>query len=155
MLPVAIIARRALYRTAYPVLKVWWFVRRPHTEGVKVVLRDGDAAVFVRHSYGDRASWELPGGGRRRGESAVDAARREAREELGVVVGELAHLGRIAHRDYATAHLDGFMVDYDGQPLAPDLGELAEVRWAPLASPPQPLGPYAATFLEIVLRDDA
>ena len=55
------------------------------TVGVRVALTDGARVVLVRHSYADR-QWYLPGGGVHRTESTVDAAVREVREELGVVI---------------------------------------------------------------------
>jgi len=68
--------RRLAYRFAWVVLGTWWFVRRPHTHGVKLVIRDGDEVLFVRHSYGRRREWELPGGGVKAREGAPAAARR-------------------------------------------------------------------------------
>src|SRR3712207_8104462 len=76
---------RLAYRVAYRLILAWASVARPSVRGVKCVLRAGDGRVLlVRHHYGDRSAWELPGGGAKRGESAADAAAREALEELGV-----------------------------------------------------------------------
>ena len=77
-------ARRWAYRAAHRVLRVWWFARRPHTRGVKCLLRHDGRVLFIRHTYGDRRVWELPGGGVARGETPAAAVVREAREELGV-----------------------------------------------------------------------
>ena len=75
--PVAL--RRAGYRAAHMGLRAYWFLLRPHTRAVKCIVREGDAVLFVRHAYGDRSCWELPGGGIKRGEDARDGAAREAR----------------------------------------------------------------------------
>ena len=50
---------------------------------------DRDRVLFVRHTYGDRTPWEMPGGGLRRGEAPEAAVRREMREELGIELVEL------------------------------------------------------------------
>jgi ADP-ribose pyrophosphatase YjhB (NUDIX family) len=130
-------------------------VRRPRTRGVKCVVRDADGRiVFVRHTYGDRKSWELPGGGLRRREDAEPGIRREMREELGV---ELDRLRLVGHVEVAGSHkrtdlscFEGFVPA--GARLSIDPGELAEVRWAPPEEPPSPLGEDAAVLLELLLR---
>lgn len=146
---VPVTLRRAVLRAGYRVLSVWWFVCRPTTHGVKLVLWSGDRVLFVRHTYGDRSIWELPGGGRKRGESSADAARREAREELGLDLGTWAALGEIISRHRATAVLACFAARYDGTGLTLSPGELAEGRWCPPADPPHPLGPHAEAVLAL------
>jgi 8-oxo-dGTP pyrophosphatase MutT (NUDIX family) len=132
---------------------VWWFVRRPHTRGVKCVVRGGDGrVVFVRHTYGDRRSWELPGGGLGRREDPEAAVRREMREELGI---ELESLRAVATVEVAGSHkrtdLHCFEASVRGSAaLKVDPGELAEVRWAAPDDPPRPLGPDAAVLLGLL-----
>ena len=72
------------YRAAFLLMRAWSLTTHPHLRGVKCVFRDAEGSVlWVRHTYGDRSVWELPGGAARRSESAPAAARREAHEELG------------------------------------------------------------------------
>src|SRR2546422_11138455 len=75
------LARRG-YRLAYALLRVYWFVARPHKRGVRCVVRRGGELLLVRHSYGDRG-WMLPGGRLKRGETPAEGARRGIRQELG------------------------------------------------------------------------
>jgi 8-oxo-dGTP diphosphatase len=70
------------YRWAYLVLRLWWFVRRPHTHGAAVAFWHEGKVLMVRTSY--RASYSLPGGFVRRGEPPEQAARRELLEEIGL-----------------------------------------------------------------------
>lgn len=132
---------------AYRLLQVWWFVRRPQTRGVKLVIRRGDEVLFVRHTYGDRRIWELPGGGRRRRETPEAAARREAGEELGIDVSDWATVGHLVVRRHATADLVCLAAQTGGAALRLNRGEIQEARWAPVDDPPQPLGEHAAEIL--------
>ena len=121
---------------------MWWFVRRPHTRGVKCIVRDADRRVlFVRHTYGrNRRAWELPGGGLRRGEQPEPAVRREMREELGIELLDLREVGRV------------FEAGTGGAALRLAEAEIAEARWAPAGDPPLPLGPDAQRIVGLATR---
>src|SRR5512139_3601972 len=73
---------RLWLRLAYRLLRVFWFVRRPITVGVRILLVRGDSILLVRHTYQDE--WYIPGGGVKRGERLDQAIRREAAEEGGI-----------------------------------------------------------------------
>jgi 8-oxo-dGTP diphosphatase len=75
---------RVLYRAAYLAARVWWFVRRPHTNGSLVALWCDGRLLLVRTSY--RPLYSLPGGFMKRGETSLAAAQRELREEVGLTV---------------------------------------------------------------------
>jgi len=75
---------RIVYRGAYRLALVWWWLRRPRTIGVLVALWHRDRVLLVRTSY--RAALSLPGGFVRPGEPERDAAVRELREEAGIEV---------------------------------------------------------------------
>src|SRR3954466_10212102 len=88
------------YRLALALLRIWWAIQRPRSDGVRCVLRDGEAFVLVRHSYGD-SRWMLPGGRIRRGESALQTAAREMSQELAVAATQWRELGYLrARRGY-------------------------------------------------------
>jgi ADP-ribose pyrophosphatase YjhB (NUDIX family) len=116
---------------------------------VKCILRDGDRVLFVRHTYGRRNAWEIPGGGLRRGEAPEAAVRREMREELGIELAGLREAGRV---EVTGNHKRTLLHCFEAHPGAPRLrlaaAEIAEARGAPAAAPPQPLGPDAATLVE-------
>jgi NADH pyrophosphatase NudC (nudix superfamily) len=137
-LPVPV--RRAGFRVAHALLRVYWGVVRPHTTGVKCIVRADDDLLFVRHAYGNRAAWELPGGGIKRGEEPRAAVAREAQEELGLALDDWRELGEPWPPDRA--------VDIDR-------GELQEARWFPLDRPPAPLGRDARAVLARALRQAA
>lgn len=137
------------YRAAYVALRLAALVLHPRTRGVKCVLVDGDGrALFVRHTYGDRRQWELPGGGARRDEAPVDAARREAWEELGIDVTSWTELA-VVHGDWYAKieELTVFRAAWPGGRGRRDPVEIADVGWFAPDAPPAPLGPTTAASL--------
>ncbi|RPF72178.1 NUDIX domain-containing protein [Aurantiacibacter spongiae] len=122
-------AHRALMPLAHRVRRTWLRWRRPQVEGVSVVIGDGEGRVLlVRQSYAT-TKWLLPAGGKRRGESAEDAIRREMREELGC---ELAHLSLFArHEDTlhgAPSRTFLFAAEAASE-VRPDMREVIEARF--------------------------
>jgi 8-oxo-dGTP pyrophosphatase MutT (NUDIX family) len=78
--------KRALLTVAYGIYGLQWYVGRPVTLGVRLMLIREGAVLLIRHSY--QRDWNFPGGGVKRGESLVHAAAREAREEVGALLLE-------------------------------------------------------------------
>ncbi len=118
----------------------WRRWRKVPIAGVSVIVTNlaGDV-LLLRHSYGP-AVWALPGGGLRRGEDPLEAARREVREELGVELARIEPVGtleEVLSGSPHTAHI--FTGVCDRQPQ-PDRREVIEARFFPSHSLPEPLG---------------
>jgi ADP-ribose pyrophosphatase YjhB (NUDIX family) len=130
--------RRLLYRVGFVVVRVGSLLLRPRTRGVKCLVAQGEAFLFVRHTYGPK-QWDLAGGFCRRGEDFADTARREVAEELGVRVVGLTDIGE-EQRGFYGRHetLRLFRVDVEDRALTLDPGEIAEARWCPRDQPPLP-----------------
>ena len=98
-----------------------------------LIERDGNVLVvhtLIPDSNIDR--WGLPGGGREAGETLIEAAAREAREETGldVEVGELLALGEWIHGTHDLFAV--FRARADGDPR-PQAGEaVVACRWISL-----------------------
>jgi 8-oxo-dGTP pyrophosphatase MutT (NUDIX family) len=67
---------------AYRMLLAGWFVFRPRRRGVFVAVWYDGRVLAIRNSY--RRWLALPAGGMQRGETPLDAALRELREEVGI-----------------------------------------------------------------------
>lgn len=144
-LPVRV--QRLGYQVAYAGLRLYSFFRRPHLSGVKCVLTEGDDVLLVRHTYGSR-SWDLPGGGIKRGEDPVAAATREVSEELGVSVADWQALGElIVNIDYRNDRIHCFQAAAPSRAVTIDQVEIAEANWFPRARLPDDLGRYARRIL--------
>jgi 8-oxo-dGTP diphosphatase len=134
------------------VLQAWASVAHPKARGVKCALRAGDGRVlFVRHGYGNRRQWEIPGGGARPGEALAHAARREAFEELGADIAQWEQVGVASGDWYGRDQvLTVFAARWPGGPVRADPVEIAAAGWFSLDRPPEPLGPTTVAALRIV-----
>jgi ADP-ribose pyrophosphatase YjhB (NUDIX family) len=123
---------RAAYRLGYLTLRPWWRLTRPHTHGVKAVVRCGERVLVVRHAYARRTQWDLPGGFVRSGEDATATIERELSEELGVTPVRTPRLiGSTASRiDGKQERLHAFAVDVADEAITPSAAELSAVQWA-------------------------
>jgi 8-oxo-dGTP pyrophosphatase MutT (NUDIX family) len=102
-----------------------------------LVLDDQDRTVLVgQHRYTlDEVSWEIPEGGVPPGESALDGARRELREETGL---EATTWVELAHLTLSNSITDERAVLFLATGLthgeaAPEPSESLEVRWLPFS----------------------
>jgi len=111
-----------------------------HFENLAVgvlVLDDQDRTVLVgQHRYTlDEVSWEIPEGGVPDGESELEGARRELREETGLEAATWVELGRLSLSNSIT---DERAVLFLATGLthgeaAPEPSESLEVRWLPFS----------------------
>lgn len=129
-----------------PVLKAYWKVIKPKTCGVKVVVQhshEKGRVILVLHSYGNRTLWNLPGGTYNpKRETAVNAAVREVKEELGAGLLSAHEVG-VPYQTSAEGKRD-IVTIVTGTVDSADLtfldGEILEARWEDVES--------------VVLRDD-
>jgi ADP-ribose pyrophosphatase YjhB (NUDIX family) len=144
-------ALRVLYRIAYRLLQVRaLFVRRPGP-GVKCVLTHERAVLLVRHSYGPREIWQLPGGGAHRGETPRQAAAREMHEELGVSDLSWRELVTVDLRlQRMPVHLTCLHAELPDRAVTPDPVEIAEVRWFAWEELPRRRGVEVKRLVDLV-----
>jgi len=146
---------RRLYRLAWLGLQLRSTFIPRRGRGVKCVLTNGGRVLLVRHTYGARAIWYIPGGGVRRRETPLRAAGREMREELGV--------GDLCWRELATREmrLDRMTVRLtclhaelaDPERLRLDPVEIAEARWFAQDELPLPHGEEVQPLLDLLAAE--
>lgn len=88
-----------------------------------------------------------------RGETAYDAARREAVEELGIEVGDLdfvTAMQRTQHADPIDERIDFFFTcrTWAGEPRIVEPAKCAALRWCPVEALPDPVVPHERFVLE-------
>jgi 8-oxo-dGTP pyrophosphatase MutT (NUDIX family) len=125
--------RRGLLKAAYWAYSLRWRLLRPVTLGVRVMLVQDDSILLIRHSY--QEDWYFPGGGVKRGESLLEAAVREAHEEVGAVLLAKPWLLGIYTNFYEgkNDHVALFVSENFRLDEATDRWEIEEVRRVPLA----------------------
>lgn len=143
--------RRRARRVAYdnPWITVWHDdVTRPDGSpgvygvvhfaslAVGIVALDADDRILLvgQHRYTlDAYSWEIPEGGVPEAEDALEGARRELREETGVVAASWRELGRFHLSNSVTdeAAVLYLATELTGGEAAPEATEDLAIRWVP------------------------
>ncbi|WNG22444.1 NUDIX hydrolase [Cystobacter fuscus] len=120
---------RVAYRGAYNLALVWWFVRRPTTEGTLVGVWRGREVLLLQNSY--RRDFSLPGGGQDPGESPAQTGSRELREEVGLhVPPERLRPVFVSQNRYVYKHDTCHFVELEVETEPPLVLDHREVVWA-------------------------
>lgn len=138
-----------VYKYGYEILRVYWFLLRPKTSGVRCVVLNKDKILLVRHTYGSHL-WTTVGGGIKSNEDLEQAVRREAREEVGLELGVVKRVGEVQYEEEYkkdTAHV--FLSDTLNTDLQPDQAEIAEAKWFPLKKLPEDVAPLLKKFVAL------
>ncbi|HEY8471154.1 MAG TPA: NUDIX domain-containing protein [Natronosporangium sp.] len=103
-------------------------------DAVVAVLVDAGRVLVIRRGPAvlNPGYWALPSGRVEPGESQPAAVVREVREELGLTVAPTTKVWE-CDTDDGTFRLHWWLAQVVGGELAPDPGEVAEVRWLPPA----------------------
>jgi NAD+ diphosphatase len=142
---------RFAYRVGYWVLRAESLVLRRPGRGVKCLLtRDGEV-LLVRHTYGPREVWHVPGGRSRRGEPGDAAAAREMHEELGLEGLTWRALATIELRlEGRRVTVECLHADVGERPLRLDAAEIAAARYFPAGELPERLGAEEMHVLRVL-----
>ena len=132
-------AIRLAYRIAHRVRHRWRIWRGTRLEGVTMIATDLEGQLLlIRHSYGP-GGWAFPGGGIKRGEAPVDAARRELAEETGCAVDRIEPVGQLEETLSGSPHTAHIFAGTTSDVPRPDEREVVEARFFPAHSLPEPL----------------
>jgi len=126
------------------------FLRREGAGGPEVLLQLRRGTGFMDEHWAAGAAGHVE-----RGETAYDAARREATEEIGVHDLDLAFLTTL-HRtgggEPIGERVDFFFTarSWRGTPRVREPARCAALRWFPLAALPEPMVPHERVVLEAI-----
>jgi 8-oxo-dGTP pyrophosphatase MutT (NUDIX family) len=133
-------------RLAYFLFRIYCFFFRPVRLGVRILITKQGQVLLVRQTY--MPGWFMPGGAIQRGETLEQAARREAREEVGAELGSLRLLGTYSNfKEWKSDHNVVFAAE-DVTFTAVQDHEVAEARFFSLDDLPKALWPGHRRRLE-------
>jgi 8-oxo-dGTP pyrophosphatase MutT (NUDIX family) len=142
-------ALRLLYRVAFRLAQVRALALPGSGRGVKCLLTHGDELLLVRHTYGPRQLWVLPGGSAHRGERPASVAAREMHEELGLRDVDWRELVTLDIRlELMPVHLTCLHAELPDPAVRPDPVEIEEARWFAIDELPASLGSEVEQMLD-------
>jgi 8-oxo-dGTP diphosphatase len=124
------------------------FLLRDGVSGPEVLLQLRQNTGYMDDHWAAAAAGHVE-----RGETAYDAARREALEELGVTDLDLrfvTSMQRTRHDQPIDERIDFFFTarSWVGEPRIVETEKAAELRWCPLDDLPEPVVPHERAVLE-------
>ena len=141
--------KKYLYKFGIFPLRLYWFLFRPNTFGVKAVIQRSDGKIlFVRTTYG-KGYWNFPGGRIDKQESPEDAVRREVLEEVGINLKSTQQLGTfLSTYEHKKDHVTVFSAkgSYDVGKI--QASEIRDYRWCDKTEPPSPVSRIALKVLD-------
>lgn len=145
---------RYVLRVAFLLHQLRSWVMRPVELGVRMILIQDRQVLLVRHTY--MWGWHFPGGLMNRGETPLEAAAREAKEEAGIELLEPPVLVEIASSFYngRSDHVAVYLCRKFRIGRATDRWEIEERKFFPLDALPSQLGDKSRMILRNLKLDD-
>lgn len=124
------------------------FLLREGEEGTEVLLQLRRNTGYMDEHWAAAAAGHVE-----RGETAYDAAHREAREELGIRDVDLAFvtaMQRTRGGEPIDERIDFFFTarSWSGEPVIVETDKAADLRWCPLGALPDPVVPHERAVLD-------
>jgi 8-oxo-dGTP diphosphatase len=119
-----------------------------------VILDAGSSVLLVRHTYG-RLNWELPGGASEPGESIIDTALREVREETGLEARAEQLTGIYYDEEYDAHHFVFRCRVSDPAAARATSAEISDCDYWASTALPRPISDFTIRRINDALNDAA
>ncbi len=129
------------------------FIARPNTRGAKVGIFCEGKILLVRLSYYPD-TWTFPGGALGKKETPEEAAIRECREEVGIVLQDLERVGSLyLEQQYKKDTVSVFRAKATNPAIFIDGKEVIEADWYDPENLPQ-MGENTKSMLNLILKQE-
>ena len=133
----------------FPLVKLYWFIFRPETRGVKCIIENDNKILLVRNNYG-RKRWTFPGGRINKNELPEKAIKREVKEEIGLNVSGIKLLDSfISTAEHKKDKIYVFLAKSNKKDFKIDNIEILEANWFSVDNTPELIGPIALKIVDI------
>jgi 8-oxo-dGTP pyrophosphatase MutT (NUDIX family) len=141
--------KRYIYKIAIWPVKLYWFIFRPQSYGVKCIIKKDGKILMIRNTYG-KGWWNFPGGGIKKNENPEDAIVREVREELSVGVYGLKKIGEfLSTQEYKRDNVYVFYAEMNGSEITIDRNEVRDYKWVDPNALPTPISRVALKAIDL------
>jgi NADH pyrophosphatase NudC (nudix superfamily) len=141
--------KASIYKICYPAAKIYWFITRPTTQGVRCLITNEDKVLLIKHTYGSILKTTV-GGGVKKGETLEQAVIREVKEETGINLNDVMMVGVVMHKEeFKNDTINVFIAETETTDLILDRSEILEADWYPLSNLPNDTSPLFNQFLDL------
>lgn len=117
------------YKIIRPIQKIYWFLFRPKTRGVKCLVENNGEFLLVKLNYAHKL-WTLPGGKVNKNETFLEGAIREAKEEVGLDLINVEFIGSYDNRkDFKRDTVEVYLANGKDINIKIDPIEIKEAKW--------------------------
>lgn len=143
-----------LYKIASGIRRIYWFIFRPKTTGVKCLIEHDDNYLFIKQTYGSRMyNWNLPGGGVEKNESIESAVKREVFEEVDIALSDVVELKKYTSNfEYKVDTVYCFYSKVTTKNTVIDKKEILDAQWFPKNNLPENISRSIKESLAVLLN---
>lgn len=144
--------KRIFYKIVTPIRRLYWFIVRPKTAGVKVIVECEGEVLMIKNTYG-KGMWTFPGGAINRNESAEVAAKREVMEEVGVRLLGMEKIGELSNTlEYKRDTIHCYAGVIHEKLISIDSNEILEAQWFEKNKIPSGVSTIATSMMSLLIQ---